>query len=83
MEKMLDRCLQSIQNQTFKDFEVIMINDGSSDLSGEICARFAKSDRRFKYIEQSNQGASAARNKGIRKAQGEYIAFLDSDYEYT
>lgn len=83
VEKTLDKCLQSVQNQTFKDFEVIMINDGSSDLSGEICARFAKSDRRFKYIEQSNQGVSAARNKGIRKAQGEYIAFLDSDDEYT
>ncbi len=83
VEKTLDRCLQSVQNQTFKDFEVIMINDGSSDRSGEICARFAKSDRRFIYIEQSNQGVSAARNKGIRKAQGKYIAFLDSDDEYT
>lgn len=83
VEDTLVRCLQSVQNQTFGDFEAIMINDGSNDSSGEICKHFSEFDNRFKYIKQSNQGVSAARNKGINEAQGEYIVFLDSDDKYA
>lgn len=82
-ERTIADSLKSVQNQTFEDFEAIMIDDGSTDLSGEICQNFALSDHRFNYIRQSNQGVSAARNKGLQEAQGDYIVFLDSDDEYA
>ena len=79
VEKYLDQCLKSVTAQTYTDFECILVNDGSTDKSGEICDNWAKNDNRFKVIHQENQGVSAARNKGIENAQGEYIIFIDSD----
>lgn len=78
-EKYLVRCLESLQHQKFKDFEVICINDGSSDNSGKILAEFAKLDKRFSVITKQNAGVSAARNDGIAAAHGEYIHFMDAD----
>lgn len=72
-------CLDSIAAQTFKDFEVLMVNDGSTDNSATICDKYQIIDNRFRLIQQSNSGISAARNKGIDEAKGEYIAFIDSD----
>lgn len=78
-EKYLERCLESFRQQTFHDFEVIMIDDGSSDGSASICKSFSTRDMRFKYFYQDNSGVSAARNNGIQKAKGKYIGFCDSD----
>lgn len=78
-ELYLEQCLESIKNQTYKNFEVIMIDDGSTDKSQEICKKFSNSDKRFKLICQKNSGVSAARNKGISEATGKYIYFCDSD----
>lgn len=75
----LECCLESVINQTFKNLEIIIVNDGSSDGSKEICELYAKKDSRIKLINQENQGVSAARNKGLDIAQGEYIGFVDSD----
>lgn len=77
-EKYLDKCLDSIQNQTFTDFEVIMVDDGSTDKSSEICKQYEE-DSRFKYYYKYNGGSSSARNLGLKQASGEYIAFVDSD----
>lgn len=81
-EKNLGRCIDSLINQTFKDFELILIDDGSPDKSGEICENYEKKDKRINVIRQANSGAAAARNNGIRAAKGEYIGFVDSD-DYT
>ena len=78
-EKTLHRCLDSIQNQTFCDFEVIMINDGSVDHSAEICRQYCEKDARFHLIYQKNGGPSKARNNGLKAASGEWICFVDSD----
>jgi len=78
-EKYLPRCIDSILAQTFIDFELILIDDGSIDASGEICDEYAKKDSRIVVIHKENGGASAARNKGIEIAQGEWISFVDSD----
>ena len=75
----LSKCLNSIAAQTFTDFEVLMIDDGSTDGSGEICDRYSQSDSRFIAIHQSNQGVSASRNNGLKQARGSYISFIDSD----
>lgn len=82
-EKKLNNCLNSLLNQKFKDFEAIMINDGSVDLSGKICKKIAEKDTRFIYVEQQNCGVSITRNRGIELARGEYLVFLDSDDEYS
>lgn len=79
MEKYLERCLNSILYQTFNDFEVIIINDGSTDKSEKICKDFALKDRRINIITTENKGLSSARNLGIDMALGKYIVFLDSD----
>ena len=79
LEKYLRECLDSIKNQSLKEFEVICINDGSTDNSLEILKEYAKSDLRFKVIDQQNQGVSVARNRGIELARGKYIAFIDGD----
>lgn len=79
VEKYIERCLESLINQTFKNIEIILINDGSTDYSKEICERYAKEDERIILINQQNKGQSAARNKGIEIARGNYIGFVDSD----
>ena len=79
IEKYLKECLDSILNQTFKDFEVICVDDGSKDNSLNILNEYAKKDLRFKIISQENAGAGAARNNGLKLAQGEYVQFLDAD----
>ena len=78
-EKFLDNCLKSIQNQTFKNFEVIMINDGSTDNSLAIINQYAEKDNRFYVISQKNEGVCVARNQGIKLSTGKYILFVDSD----
>lgn len=79
VEKYLSCCLDSIKAQTFTDWECILVDDGSSDNSGKICDEYANNDNRFVVIHQKNAGASAARNKGLDIAKGEYILFVDSD----
>ena len=79
VEKYLPRCMESILRQTFEKFEVILVDDGAKDRSGEICDEFAAKDKRIKVIHKQNGGLSSARNAGIRQAQGEYILFVDSD----
>ena len=78
-EKYLERCIDSIINQTYKYFEIILVDDGSSDSSGEICDRYAKKDNRIKVFHQKNKGQQAARKKGVKEATGDYICFVDSD----
>ncbi|MCL2661797.1 MAG: glycosyltransferase [Oscillospiraceae bacterium] len=78
-EKYLENCVLSVLNQTHKNLEVILVNDGSPDKSGDICNSLAVKDKRIKVINKQNSGAAAARNTGIRVAQGDYIAFVDSD----
>ena len=81
--KLLPRAIKSVLNQTFKDFEVIIVDDGSTDNTEEVINEFQKHDKRIKYIRhEKNKGAAAARNTGIKIAQGEYIAFQDSDDEW-
>lgn len=79
IEKYIGKCIDSIKNQTFQQLEIILVDDGSTDKSGEICEQYAVSDKRIIVIHQENAGLSAARNKGIRKAKGEYITFIDGD----
>ncbi len=79
VEHYLPTCLDSILHQTFKDIEVICINDGSPDKSGEILSNYARQDSRIKIITQENQGLSAARNAGLDIATGDWICFVDSD----
>ena len=80
--KYLNAALMSVKNQTFKDFEVVCINDGSTDNSLDILQSFARDDARFKIYTQQNSGGSVARNVALDKAKGEYIAFLDNDDIY-
>ncbi|OZG65393.1 glycosyl transferase [Bifidobacterium hapali] len=79
VEKYVDECLRSIQNQTFVDFEVVIVNDGSTDKSKEICEKYVSSDKRFHLYSQSNMGLASARNTSLRYARSEYVAFVDSD----
>ena len=79
VELYLIECLESIINQTYRDLEIILIDDGSTDKSGDICEEYAKKDDRIIVIHQSNQGSASAKNAGLRKASGEYLAFVDSD----
>lgn len=75
----IERCINSLLQQEFQNFEIILINDGSTDNSGIICEAYQKTDNRIHILEQENSGVSIARNKGIEKAVGKYILFLDSD----
>lgn len=75
----LSNCINSILNQSYKNIEVILINDGSTDQSAEICDKYATLDSRVKVIHQKNSGVSNARNTGIKKSNGSYISFVDSD----
>lgn len=81
IEGYIERCLKSIQKQTYLRFEVIIIDDGSTDNSLLLCQKFAKKYRNFRVISQKNQGLSAARNAGIKQATGDFLAFVDGDDE--
>ena len=79
VEDYLRQCLDSILEQTLSHFEVILVNDGSPDSSGDICREYVEKDSRFHYFEKENGGLSDARNYGIERARGEYLTFIDSD----
>lgn len=79
VEPYLHRCVDSIRNQTYKHLQIILVDDGSPDRSGEICDEYAEMDARIIAVHQKNGGASAARNKGLQYAEGDYVAFVDSD----
>ena len=79
VEKYLPRCIESILNQTYKDLELILIDDGSPDNCPQICDEYAKKDSRIVVLHQKNKGVSAARNAGLKRARGEYIGFVDPD----
>lgn len=78
-EKYLEKCINSICQQTYKEIEILLINDGSNDSSFEICRKFEKRDSRIKLINKSNTGVADTRNIGIENATGKYIMFVDSD----
>lgn len=79
VEQYLEQCIERILAQTYKDFELLLIDDGSKDSSGDICDKYSAKDSRVKVIHKKNAGVSAARNDGIEKAKGIYICFIDSD----
>lgn len=79
VERFLTECLESVQKQTFSDFEVMMVDDGSPDGSAEICRRYAAQDARFRLLQQPNSGVTAARRAGVAQARGEYVMFVDGD----
>ena len=79
VEKFLPQCLNSIIHQTYKNLEIIIVDDGSTDHSCDIYEKFAKHDKRIKIIKQKNKGVSAARNNGLSHATGDYVHFMDSD----
>lgn len=78
-EKYLNKCIDSIINQSLKEIEIILINDGSKDNSELICNNYAKKDNRIRVISKKNEGVSSARNCGLKMAKGEYVLFVDSD----
>lgn len=78
-ESFLPECIESILKQTYKDFELLLINDGSHDNSAKICEQYGNYDSRIRYFEKSNEGVSAARNIGLKYASGQYVTFIDSD----
>lgn len=78
-EAYLEECIDSILTQKYVDYEILLINDGSTDTSAEICDNYAKKDQRIKVFHKENSGVSSARNLGLQNAQGEWIAFIDSD----
>ena len=89
VESYLEKCIESIIHQTYKNLQIVLINDGSVDQSGKICDAYAKQDERIQVVHQENKGVSNARNKGLSVAKGKYIAFCDADdwiepdmYEY-
>lgn len=79
VEKYLEQCIESIRNQTIGEIEIILIEDGSPDKSGQICDEYAKKDSRIRVFHKQNEGVSLARNLGIEKATGEWISFMDPD----
>ncbi|MDE6946071.1 MAG: glycosyltransferase, partial [Anaeroplasmataceae bacterium] len=78
-EPYLNRCIDSIIKQTYRNLEIILVNDGSTDRSGEICDAYEKADNRVKVIHKRNGGLSSARNSGLEILNGKYIGFVDSD----
>lgn len=79
VEKYLDQCIQSILGQGFRDYELLLVDDGSRDMSGEICDFYAEHNSRVKVFHRHNAGVSAARNFGLEQATGEWITFIDAD----
>ena len=79
VEKYLDKCINSVVSQTYTNLEIILVNDGSIDNSRKICDEWASKDKRIIVINQINKGVSVARNKGLEKSSGEYVAFVDAD----
>lgn len=79
VEKYIERCVDSVLAQTYKEFELILVDDGSTDYSGEICEKLGSKDHRIRVFHQENKGLSAARNRGLKEAEGEYITYIDSD----
>ncbi len=79
VEKYLDTCMESLVGQTYEDFEIVIIDDGSTDDSAMICDKWAEKDRRIRVFHQENKGLAAVRNVGLELAQGDYIAWVDSD----
>ena len=79
VEAVLKKCLDSIITQTYENLEIILVDDGSPDSSGEICDEYSKRDSRVKAIHKKNAGVAAARNSGLKVATGEYCIFVDSD----
>lgn len=79
VEKFISRCLDSLINQTLKDIEIIVINDGTPDNSFDICKEYQKKDNRIKLFSKNNEGLGLTRNFGLKKAKGEFVAFIDSD----
>ena len=78
-EQYLEQCLVSVINQTYQNIQIVIVNDGSRDESGSICARFAEKDCRIQLISKNNEGVSIARNVGLMYAKGDYVCFIDSD----
>lgn len=79
VEQYLPQCIDSILNQTYRDLEILLIDDGSPDACGKICDKYAEKDKRIKAFHKKNSGLSDTRNYGIRRASGDYLAFVDSD----
>ena len=79
VEKYIGECIKSIINQDYENIEIILVDDGSNDKSGEICDEYTLKDKRVKVIHKENGGVSSARNRGIESSTGEYIAFVDGD----
>lgn len=79
VEKYLPSCIESVINQTYMDWELLLVDDGSTDNSGKICDEYGEKDKRIKVFHKENGGVSSARNLGLDKANGEYVAFLDAD----
>ena len=78
-EKTIERCLRSIQNQSYSNIEVLVVNDGSSDHTERIIRKYAQRDSRFRYIEKENSGVSDSRNVAMAEAKGDYFQFVDGD----
>ena len=79
VEKYLEECIDSVLNQTCQNIEIILVDDGSTDSSGQICDKYAENNKHICVIHQKNGGLSDARNAGFLRAGGEYVYFLDSD----
>ena len=78
-EKYVGACIESVLKQDYRDFELILVNDGSTDKSISVCNYYAQQDTRIRVFDQPNQGVSHSRNMGIKKANGEFLTFVDSD----
>lgn len=79
VEQYVGRCIESVVNQTYKDIEIILVDDGSTDRSGKICDDYRDKDKRIKVIHKANGGLSDARNAGVKSFKGDYVTFIDSD----
>ena len=79
VEKYLKKCVLSLINQTYKNIEIILVNDGSTDGSGELCKKLSSLDKRIKIVNKKNQGLGLARNTGLEYVTGEFVTFIDSD----